>query len=68
MSQSDFESFTLISSKEGEEGGEGESLVDKLKAGKEWIQNKQAGKYIFTYKLYISTNCIFTIIYLRHTN
>ena len=47
-----FESFTLISTTEetssggaGGDGGEGTGyFMDKLKAGKEWFQNKHSGK------------------------
>lgn len=45
-----FESFTLITTTndEGGTGGDGGGgsgyLMDKLKAGKEWFQNKHSGK------------------------
>lgn len=36
----DFDSFTLISTTDGSKGG----FSEKLKAGKEWIQRKQASE------------------------
>ena len=40
----DFDSFTLISTTSDGKAG----FSDKLKAGKEWLQQKQASKFCFT--------------------